>query len=113
MASAPRTSLDERARERFEPRHFDLGAQHVGLRRGAARVSGVGGGHDVAGEGDLLGDQRRRAPALLQHQEGVGGLNADIQRGPARFGAQPIDIRQRGRRDGARGCRTAESVARS
>ena len=86
---------DERARQRLEPGDLDLRAQHVGLRRGAAGVSGVRGGDDVAGEGQLLVDERRRPPPLLEHQERVGRLHADVEDGPPRVGPQPIHVRQR------------------
>ena len=36
---------------------------------------------------ELFGDERCSPPALLQHQEGVGRLYADIQGGPVRLGA--------------------------
>ena len=96
MASAPRTSPDERLRERLQPRHLDFGAQHVGLGRRPTRVPCVRRADDVPRESDLFGDQRRRPASLLQHQEGVGRLYADVQRRPVRVSAQPVEICQRG-----------------
>ena len=96
MASAPRTSPTS-ARASASSRATSTSARkHVRLRRGSAGVSGIRGADHVAREGELLGDERRGPPALLQHQEGVGRLYADIQRGPVRFGAQSIDICQGG-----------------
>ncbi len=86
---------DERPRERFQPRHFDFGAQHVGLGRCAARVPRVRRGHDVPRETDLFGDQGRRSASLLQHQEGIGSLHSHVQRCPVRVRAKPVEIRQR------------------
>jgi hypothetical protein len=49
----------------------------------------------VAGERNLFGHQRRRSSSLLQHQEPIRGLHADVQGGPEHIRAKPIHIRQR------------------
>ena len=77
----------ERAGERLEPGDLDLGAKHVGLRRGSAGVSRIRRADDVSREHELLGNERCRPPPLLQHQEGGGRLDADIQGGPVRIGS--------------------------
>ena len=96
IASAPRTSPTSAFAKRFQPRHLDFGAQHVGLGSRPARVPRVRRGHDVPREADLFGDQRRRSASLLQHQEGIGGLDSHVQRRPVRVRAKPVEIRQRG-----------------
>jgi hypothetical protein len=48
-----------------------------------------------AREGQLLVDQRGCPTAFPQHQEGGGCLEANIERGAGRLGAQSVEVRQR------------------
>ncbi len=103
----------ERARKRFEPGHLDLGAQHVGLRRGSAGVSGIRGADDVARERELLGDERRRSAGAPAPS---GRRWPPVCRRPRWSGSpqRAADRHPPGRmRGGARECRTTGSVARS
>ena len=97
---------DERARKRFESRHLDLGAQHVGLRRGSAGVAGVGGADDVARERELFGDERLRsvgAPAASGRRWPPGCRRRGWSGSPRRA----VDRHRPGRmRVGDRECRT-------
>ena len=77
----------ERAGERLEAGDLDLGAKHVGLRRGSAGVSRIRRADHVSREQQLLRNERGGPPPLLQHQEGGGRLQADIQGGPVRIGS--------------------------
>ena len=70
-------------------------ADHGGKTGMAWVIKGNAAGF-AAGKGHLLGDQRRRAATLLQHQEGIGGLHADVQDRAVRVRAQPVNVRQRG-----------------
>ena len=107
IASAPRTSPTS-ARASASSRATSTSARkHVGLRRGSAGVSRIRRADDVAREHDLLRDERCRPPSLLQHQEGVGRLYADVQAWSGsrrRVADRHLPERMRG---GGRECRTS------
>ena len=96
MASAPRTSLtsarasaSSRATSTSARSTSDCGAVPLAYRAFAALTTSRA--NASCSETSAVGP-----PALLHHQERVGRLHADVQGGPARLSAQPIDIGQGG-----------------